>query len=603
MEMHFATVWESLADAIGDEHRGRPRRRRAARGGSTTIGPPGSPRRYDDGRPRAGHQGRPATCTTATSTSRRSSAAFKLRGVPINVNYRYLDDELWYLLDNSDCRGARVPLLARRSGRPGRRPPAQAEAADRGRRRRRPARSPARSRTRTSIAGNEPMPRIARREDDIYMLYTGGTTGMPKGVMYAMGGTTGVVHRESASRCSACRCPTDAAQVAPMVKALVERGEHGDLDPLRAADARHRRVARGVDAAPRRRLRRHADQPLARRRTSCSARVQRRAGDADHHRRRRVLQADHRGARRAPPRRHPVRHCPASKVDHLAGVMWTAEVKEQLLERIEQVDADRRHRLDRGHDGHQIMMKGLPAATAQFSSTPTTKVFTDDGRQVAPGLRRGRHGRRRRQRAARLLQGPRQVGGTFRVIDGRALLVPRRLGQGRRRRLADPARPGQPGDQLAAARRSSPRRSRRPSSGSRRDRLPRGRRRRRAVRPGGHRRRRHGSTGPTSTRPTSSPRVKHAAGRLQGAEASRVRRRGAPCAERQGRLPRRQAARLRRRLTSSCHVVPGPDADNCSPIEELFAEEVDHTLDAGSSRCSVSTEWSRLRRAGRARRR
>ena len=34
------------------------------------------------------------------------------------------------------------------------------------------------------------MPRIERHEDDIYMLYTGGTTGMPKGVMYAMGGLT-----------------------------------------------------------------------------------------------------------------------------------------------------------------------------------------------------------------------------------------------------------------------------------------------------------------------------------------------------------------------------------------------------------------------------
>ena len=26
-----------------------------------------------------------------------------MRGVPINVNYRYLDDELCYLLDNSDA--------------------------------------------------------------------------------------------------------------------------------------------------------------------------------------------------------------------------------------------------------------------------------------------------------------------------------------------------------------------------------------------------------------------------------------------------------------------------------------------------------------------
>ena len=29
-------------------------------------------------------------------------AAMKIRGIPINVNYRYLDDELAYLLDNAD---------------------------------------------------------------------------------------------------------------------------------------------------------------------------------------------------------------------------------------------------------------------------------------------------------------------------------------------------------------------------------------------------------------------------------------------------------------------------------------------------------------------
>src|SRR5437660_995879 len=30
-------------------------------------------------------------------------ATFKMRGVPVNVNYRYLEDELVYLLDNSDA--------------------------------------------------------------------------------------------------------------------------------------------------------------------------------------------------------------------------------------------------------------------------------------------------------------------------------------------------------------------------------------------------------------------------------------------------------------------------------------------------------------------
>ena len=30
-------------------------------------------------------------------------ATFKMRGVPVNVNYRYLEDELAYLIDNSDA--------------------------------------------------------------------------------------------------------------------------------------------------------------------------------------------------------------------------------------------------------------------------------------------------------------------------------------------------------------------------------------------------------------------------------------------------------------------------------------------------------------------
>ena len=34
----------------------------------------------------------------------------------------------------------------------------------------------------------QPMERQERSEDNIYMLYTGGTTGMPKGVMYQHGG-------------------------------------------------------------------------------------------------------------------------------------------------------------------------------------------------------------------------------------------------------------------------------------------------------------------------------------------------------------------------------------------------------------------------------
>jgi fatty-acyl-CoA synthase len=38
-----------------------------------------------------------------------------------------------------------------------------------------------------------------------------------------------------------------------------------------------------------------------------------------------------------------------------------------------------------GSMGTQITMKGLPPQTAKFSQMPTTKVFTDDDREVQPG--------------------------------------------------------------------------------------------------------------------------------------------------------------------------------------------------------------------------
>ena len=44
-------------------------------------------------------------------------AAFKLRAVPINVNYRYVEDELRYLLDDADVARRRVPPRVRAEAR------------------------------------------------------------------------------------------------------------------------------------------------------------------------------------------------------------------------------------------------------------------------------------------------------------------------------------------------------------------------------------------------------------------------------------------------------------------------------------------------------
>ena len=86
--------------ARGPRH--RPRLRRAGRGGSTTSGPPASPAALT-----AAGLGPDSKVGLYLYNSNEYLEAqfggFKARAVPVNVNYRYLDDELAYLLDNADA--------------------------------------------------------------------------------------------------------------------------------------------------------------------------------------------------------------------------------------------------------------------------------------------------------------------------------------------------------------------------------------------------------------------------------------------------------------------------------------------------------------------
>ena len=91
--------------------------------------------------------------------------------------------------------------------------------------------------------------------------------------------------------------------------------------------------------------------------------------------------------------------------------------------------------------GQSVSTGGAAPTTATFTVGEHTKVITDDGRDVEPGLGRDRPRGRGRLPADRVLQGPGEVGRHVHHVRGQAVLRARRLRHGRGRRLAHPARP------------------------------------------------------------------------------------------------------------------------------------------------------------------
>ncbi len=187
METHYATIWEGIADAIP--------------GAPALV--QGDVRRtwseFDDRASRLTGALMEAGLTVGSKVGQflynapefmeSYFAALKMRAVPFNVNYRYLDDELVYLLDNADAEalvyhsslGDRVAAIVDRL--PGLK--LLVEVDDGG------AGVEGMPRYEDVLADATPAARITRSPDDITMIYTGGTTGMPKGVMSAVGASAG----------------------------------------------------------------------------------------------------------------------------------------------------------------------------------------------------------------------------------------------------------------------------------------------------------------------------------------------------------------------------------------------------------------------------
>jgi fatty-acyl-CoA synthase len=382
MQANLATLWESLADRIGEREAlvcGEQRRTWHA---------------YDDRAARLAG-GFAAAGVKADSKVglylynsneylEAQFAAFKLRAVPVNINYRYLDAELLYLLDNSDAEalvfhaslGERVARVRERAAKV----KLWIEVAD-------PTPGaasdcvPGAVAYEALIAGHEPAPRIPRSESDLYMIYTGGTTGMPKGVMYDVGGMLqffvnvgyalfrlgapplvgGIADRadEIARRDEAIvsipACPLMHATgvwlgaLAPLcvgASVVCLKGSTFDAHELwqtAEREAAHQIVIVGDTFA----------KPMLRA----------------------LEEARDRG-----------RPYELSKLRAIvsSGVMWTSEVKRQLLDWNDWILIDALGSTE-ASIGTQITTRGNVGATAKFSMNPTTKVFSEDGREVKPG--------------------------------------------------------------------------------------------------------------------------------------------------------------------------------------------------------------------------
>lgn len=183
MERHPATLWENLADTVPARTalvQGETRRtwhqfdERASRLAGFLL---------DGGIGQGAKVGQLLYNSPAFIES--YFAALKIRAVPFNINYRYTADEIAYLLDDAEAdvlvfhsslaevvlkataKSARDLLLIEVDD--------NADHVDHA------------VAFEDAIASSEPTPRIRRSADDVTLIYTGGTTGMPKGVVAKVG--------------------------------------------------------------------------------------------------------------------------------------------------------------------------------------------------------------------------------------------------------------------------------------------------------------------------------------------------------------------------------------------------------------------------------
>jgi acyl-CoA synthetase (AMP-forming)/AMP-acid ligase II len=214
------------------------------------------------------------------------------------------------------------------------------------------------------------------------MLYTGGTTGMPKGVMYAVGGSTAAL-AGSGYPLLGMELPESAEQMAPMVKQLTDAG--GQYTSVPCAPVMHGTGcwlgwfipmlggAHIVNLTARS-LKAHEVLETVERHGVNGLTI---VGDSFAKPLVRALDEGKPDGSKY--------DMSSIKMMNSSGVMWTTEVKNDLIDRIEQVVLIDAMGSTEGSMGTQIMAKGMQAETARFTKGPLAKVFNEHDEEVVPG--------------------------------------------------------------------------------------------------------------------------------------------------------------------------------------------------------------------------
>ena len=309
-------------------------------------------------------------------------SAFKARMCPININYRYLETELAHVIANSDSEALvyQASFAPRVAAIRDQLPQVKLflEIDDGSGEHLEGAKS-----YEEELSKASPMPVIERSNDDIYMLYTGGTTGLPKGVMYDHK-TFSSALISKALGLRGIEPPKSQDDIGPIAKAMADKGTSPRSLP--ACPLMHgtgmwvgvvipHAMGGNVTLFDNRKFDAEALLDLI-----VEEKVQEIVIVGDVFAKPMVKALNEAKASGKPY------DMSSLKMVNSSGVMWSAETKKQLLEHMDVMIFDSMGSTE-GSMGTAIATRDSinTDQTGKFQLSPTTKVFNENEQEVKPG--------------------------------------------------------------------------------------------------------------------------------------------------------------------------------------------------------------------------